>query len=221
MSPKEEGSIAGRALKTGRKGSIMMPPKEEGRSIVDLVKMNRRVSLGSAVLQQKPFSKNAAPTLEDLDHVRSLTENDFDLEGVLQAYTRSIQVPLSLKRQAAVLLLAQTRKIHRRRKEEQQKQRKLEEDSPTILLTSGESGLMAAKKMLGAATEESAPTTGRARGGDAISKRRRKSITLQLHAMDHKHGLADSGESFLLLSSISNEAFNQMVGSTEKSMGAE
>jgi hypothetical protein len=85
-SPKEEGrSVAdivrmhrrasaslGPAARGGRKGSIMASPKEEGRSI------------------NKPLTTN----MEVLDHVRSLTENDFDLEEVLEAYVRSIQVPL-------------------------------------------------------------------------------------------------------------------------------
>jgi hypothetical protein len=49
---------------------------------------------GIKVLLQKPIPKYVQLTVEDLDSVRSLTENDFDLEDALEAYKQSIQVPL-------------------------------------------------------------------------------------------------------------------------------
>jgi hypothetical protein len=49
---------------------------------------------GIKILLPKVIPKYAQLTVEDLDSVRSLTENDFDLEDALEAYKQSIQVPL-------------------------------------------------------------------------------------------------------------------------------
>ncbi len=49
---------------------------------------------GIKVLLQKAIPKYFQFTVEDLDSVRSLTENDVDLEDALEAYKKSIEVPL-------------------------------------------------------------------------------------------------------------------------------